>query len=269
MTQMKRIIVLRHGERMDRYVESLGGDWLSTAARPQDPTLSMNGENQIKEVGKNIKKFIQAPVKILCSPLIRCVQTATICAGEINYPTTVSVEHGLAEDAKSMRGREPGERKPVWTPLILDRRYLSEYSSILDAVPSMIILHHERVLDGSCKNDVREFIEEEPAITAEAAVTLRRCQNLLKKIKAFLASKEVGTLILVSHGAISKVLAAELQGGENKITGKCDVSGWNAFDQDPSNPEVFVPLFGEWQGSSYKGAESKQDSITIKTDTEK
>ena len=57
MTQMKRIIVLRHGERMDRYVESLGGDWLSTAARPQDPTLSMNGENQIKEVGKNIKKL--------------------------------------------------------------------------------------------------------------------------------------------------------------------------------------------------------------------
>ena len=44
---------------MDRYVESLGEDWISSAPRPQDPTLSLNGEAQIKEVGQNIKKLIR------------------------------------------------------------------------------------------------------------------------------------------------------------------------------------------------------------------
>ena len=86
------------------------------------------------------------------------------------------MEYGLAEDAKSMRGREPGEKKPVWTPLILDRRYLSEFP-ILDTTPSMIEIHHERTQDGSYKNDAREYLEDEPAITDEGAVTLRRCQN--------------------------------------------------------------------------------------------
>lgn len=264
MSVGKRIVLLRHGERMDRFVESQGGDWLSTAPRPQDPTLSEPGSEQIKEVGKEIKKIIKAPVKILASPLIRCVQTATICAGEIAYPTTISVEYGLAEDAKSMRGREEGERKPVWTPLILDLRSLREYSTILDSTPSMVELHHERVQDGSHRNEVREFIEDEPSLMDEAEVTSKRCKNLLMKIKEFLASKELSTLILVSHGAITKVLAAELQGGESKLTGKLKVASWCAFDQDSANPDLFMPIFDEWQSASYEGAEKKQDSVNIK-----
>lgn len=259
----KRIVLLRHGERMDRYVESQGGDWLSTAPRPQDPTLSEPGADQVKEIGKEMKKIIQAPVKILSSPLIRCVQTATIAAGEIAYPSTISVEYGLAEDAKSMRGREEGERKPVWTPLILPVNFLREYSTILDSAPTMVHLHHARVEGGSYQNDVREFIEGEPDLVDQAEVTFRRVTNLLAKIKEFLASKEVGTLVLVSHGAITKVLAAELQGGESKLGGKLKVASWCAFDQDPGNPDLFLPIFDEWQGSSYEGAEKKQDAVTI------
>ena len=37
----KRIVLLRHGERIDRYTESLGKNWLETAKRTQDPHLSL------------------------------------------------------------------------------------------------------------------------------------------------------------------------------------------------------------------------------------
>lgn len=40
---VKSIILMRHAEREDRAQEKQGLDWISTAPRPQDPTLSAEG----------------------------------------------------------------------------------------------------------------------------------------------------------------------------------------------------------------------------------
>ena len=42
---VKSIILMRHAEREDRALEKEGKDWISTAARPQDPLLSANGKS--------------------------------------------------------------------------------------------------------------------------------------------------------------------------------------------------------------------------------
>lgn len=42
-TMVKAIILMRHAEREDRAAEMKGIDWISTAARPQDPLLSEEG----------------------------------------------------------------------------------------------------------------------------------------------------------------------------------------------------------------------------------
>lgn len=40
---VKAIVLMRHAEREDRAAEMKGIDWISTAARPQDPLLSEEG----------------------------------------------------------------------------------------------------------------------------------------------------------------------------------------------------------------------------------
>lgn len=40
---VKSLIIMRHAEREDRAFEKEGKDWISTAARPQDPMLSPKG----------------------------------------------------------------------------------------------------------------------------------------------------------------------------------------------------------------------------------
>ena len=41
---VQSLILMRHAEREDRALEKEGKDWISTAARPQDPLLSPNGK---------------------------------------------------------------------------------------------------------------------------------------------------------------------------------------------------------------------------------
>jgi hypothetical protein len=44
---VKSLILMRHAEREDRAAELEGKDWISTAPRPQDPVLSIEGFNNI------------------------------------------------------------------------------------------------------------------------------------------------------------------------------------------------------------------------------
>jgi|MDTE01.2.fsa_nt_gb broad specificity phosphatase PhoE len=265
-----RIIVLRHGERMDRYVEAQGKDWLSSAPRPQDPSLSKFGEQQIVQVGGLIKKcLVPGTVKILSSPLVRCVQTSTILAQEIGFSSKIVVEEGLMEDAKSMRGREEGEKKPVWTPtLILRPNMLQEFSPILDAAAeSFVKVQHvkdEEVL----YNQVREIHQHDPSITDVNEVTLARVQLLIKELTTFLKTKKgIANLCLVSHGAVVKLLASEMGAVFSK---KCAVAGWAAFDLDVERAEnqgwgqgAATPVFDNWQEADIKGNEDAMDSRAI------
>lgn len=50
--------------------------------------------------------------QILCSPLVRCVETADVVASELGLASDtlcVCVEPGLVEESKSMRGKAPPE----------------------------------------------------------------------------------------------------------------------------------------------------------------
>ena len=78
---MNIIYLMRHAEREDRATEVAGKNWISTAPRPQDPTLSSYGFEQARNVGKQLKN--SRITKILCSPMIRCVQTANEVASEL------------------------------------------------------------------------------------------------------------------------------------------------------------------------------------------
>ena len=89
-----------------------GEDWISTAPRPQDPPLSETGREQAQRVAKLLRAEGHTIHQILCSPLVRCVQTADIIAKELGLDSEVGglcVEPGLMEQTRSMRGKEPPE----------------------------------------------------------------------------------------------------------------------------------------------------------------
>jgi len=112
---------MRHAERMDRATEAQGKDWITTAPRPHDPTLSPLGVKQARAVGREFKELGLNISRIYCSPLIRCVMTADLVAGELGLgANSICVEEGLVEEAKSFRGyRSKNEPPPNWHPLLL------------------------------------------------------------------------------------------------------------------------------------------------------
>ena len=141
--------------------------------------------------GRIRKILLPGTTRILSSPLIRCVQTSTLLAQEIGFAHKIVVENGLMEDAKSMRGREEGEKKPAWAPtLILGPIRLQEFSPILDvASESMVKVTH--VKDVAVRNNVREIHQHDPSITDANEVTLARVRQLLKELIALLQTSKV------------------------------------------------------------------------------
>jgi len=91
---------------MDRAYERGGKDWISGAARPHDPPLSIHGSMQATALGKHLltEPHGGIPTRIIVSPLIRTVQTAYLVAKELGLPpASIWIEEGLCEEAKSMR----------------------------------------------------------------------------------------------------------------------------------------------------------------------
>ena len=69
------IIVLRHGERADACKSVAWEDPLY----PYDPPLTPAGHEQAKEAGARIRSMFPSgeSVRVVCSPFLRCLQTAT------------------------------------------------------------------------------------------------------------------------------------------------------------------------------------------------
>jgi broad specificity phosphatase PhoE len=106
---------------------------------------------QVVQVAAAIKELEAQGVvvsKIMCSPLIRCVQTADIVAGALGIDC-VTVENGLMEEAKSFRGHPPTEPAPRWDPLVLPLETLHNFSSRLKD-PDHESLEVRHTLDFSC-----------------------------------------------------------------------------------------------------------------------
>lgn len=256
---VQSLILMRHAEREDRALEKEGKDWISTAARPQDPLLSPNGKPfffsssladdgssnsidtldtigrlQAAEVGRQLKGL--GITKILTSPMIRTVLTADIIAEVLGFgENSICVEMGLVEEAKSFRGKTSAEPRPNWEPLILPVSELLKYSSRIDAsyVPLTEVKH---VRDESVPNTVRELYAE---FTDRDEVTKERCKDTCWKI--IQSDKLDGEVVLcVGHGATVKNYAKALESGlpdELLCTGERTVSCFGEFKPlDAGNP---------------------------------
>ena len=196
----------------------------------KSPELSDYGRLQIEEVAETLNGLeaehgIKVD-KIISSPLIRCVQTSDIVAEAMGIDS-ISLEYGLVEEAKSFRGHPPNEPAPVWTPLVLDRNELSAYSSRLNdgKYESMTIKHEE---DYSCtKNGVREVHLDDTSIRDPVQITLNRCRHVLDRIERIYVEEGVSCILVVSHYAIVKGIAAYLR--EGGLDGHMKVGSFGCF----------------------------------------
>ncbi|PKI56627.1 hypothetical protein CRG98_023010 [Punica granatum] len=109
------VVVMRHGERMDNFVES----WLSKAARPWDPPLFDDGHSRSFRTGMELRTQLGYPIhRVIVSPFLRCVETASevasaLCAIDENSDAA-SIEYGLCEMFNNVAIRTPPENKDQW-----------------------------------------------------------------------------------------------------------------------------------------------------------
>jgi len=236
---VKSLVIMRHAEREDRAFELEGKDWISTAIRPQDPVLSIRGREQAKSVGEQLLGV--GVTKILCSPMIRCVESADLIAEQLGLgENSVCVEMGLVEESKSFRGKTAAEPRPNWSPLVLPVSDLKQYSSRIDE--SYVSLHQVvHVRDESRPNTVREVHD---SITDINEITRDRCKTVLKKMLASDDLKD-DIVLCVGHGAtakdFSKALETELP-EELKCKGERIVSCFTEF-----RPVTEGNVHGPWQ----------------------
>lgn len=223
---------MRHAEREDRAAEKQGLDWISTAPRPQDPELSTKGKLQAANVGEQLRTV--GVTKILCSPMIRTVQSADIVAEKLNMDT-ICVEMGLVEEAKSFRGKKLPEPRPNWNPLILPLSEVSKYSNNrvdMNYEPLMIIKHE---YDETQPNTVREV---HATLTDRDEVTRDRVAEIFNRI-IHAEALDGETVLCVAHGATvkagCKILEKDLP-EELKLKGDHAVGCFAQFvPVDPSN----------------------------------
>lgn len=281
----KRLILMRHGEREDRAAESEGIPWLTTAKRPQDPNLSTDGMSQMAGQALSIKEKLKehhlVASKIYSSPLIRCLTTSNIIADGIGVKE-IDIENGLVEQAKSMRGRLRGEKKPTWKPLLLSPETLkAEYCDKVNInYRSLINPQHEKCDRG---NNVHECHLEDNKIREEDEIMKFRCKALMDSLLRDHQWSNEKAIVLVSHGAICKMIAAllldtvsPLNSDENwvnedsegnniaGIEGDASVGSFAIFEQVDGNGKYDVSktkwkaLTSSWQQPEFTGKEGAQ-----------
>lgn len=251
----KKIVLMRHCERLDRAMEKREEDWISTAPRPQDPPLSEHGLYQAMVVGEQMKGL--GIEKILVSPLIRTVQTAHVIADVLGLgSSSLHVEPGVIEEARSFRGKKIPEPPPTWDPLVLPLTDLVQYSDKInmDYCPLVSVTH---VYDDEVLNKVREVAEDG---TPTANIIVERSRKFLKE----LMKTDFKILLIICHGATTKHCEAILQEGlsdELKIVGDRAVSSWAEFvpvDENDLDGPWFCPG-GIWnQGASDPNSDDKE-----------
>eukprot|EP01097_Dermamoeba_algensis_P000567 TRINITY_DN1196_c0_g1_i3.p1 TRINITY_DN1196_c0_g1~~TRINITY_DN1196_c0_g1_i3.p1 ORF type:complete len:214 (-),score=34.17 TRINITY_DN1196_c0_g1_i3:23-664(-) len=69
--------------------------WEKTAAEPDDPPLTERGILQARKTGQKLRTEPHKIEHIFCSPFLRCLQTATEIAEELDLQ--IKVEYGLSE----------------------------------------------------------------------------------------------------------------------------------------------------------------------------
>jgi broad specificity phosphatase PhoE len=259
------IVLLRHAERLDRAMEAQGLDWIHSAPFPQDPPLSDIGCHQAHEVGLTLKHFNLT--HIYASPMIRTVMTGDIVSKQLASPLPLWIETGLIEEAKSFRGREQDEPKPVW---IGDRLHQSpqslkdNYSDLVDLTfhPLQEVTHSPA--ENTIRNRIREngIRENHETILDVGSITRDRCSQFISKLLTRHQGDADGFRVLcIGHGASCSGCAHALEKDlpDNlKIQGERLVSSWARyipFDETNLNGPWYCPE-GVWQNVSLPIGES-------------
>jgi broad specificity phosphatase PhoE len=110
---MKRLFYIRHGETEANAAELLSG----TIETP----LTKNGIKQATKIGKDIKATLPKIDLIVCSPLDRAYETATLIAEEIDYPVSkiqkselfVERTYGVLEGMSNSHFMKPGNYREL------------------------------------------------------------------------------------------------------------------------------------------------------------
>lgn len=69
----QKVIVMRHGDRLDNVVPR----WAATAPRPWDPPLADDGRIRAFGTGDKFRKLLDFPIhRVFVSPFLRCLETA-------------------------------------------------------------------------------------------------------------------------------------------------------------------------------------------------
>eukprot|EP00040_Diaphanoeca_grandis_P024092 m.132064 g.132064 ORF g.132064 m.132064 type:complete len:687 (-) comp29585_c3_seq2:67-2127(-) len=220
------LFLVRHCERLDRSIESLGGEWLGSAARPHDPPLSKTGHVQAQALGQQLKG--KGITRIFTSPLVRAVQTAAIVEKQLDLgDSSIRIEQGFCEEAKAMRNPVP--------PVFLNPLDLCAYTFSLDKAytPVCRVSHQYDAANPvrdlkrtkpDCANAEVHTMHEIHALTPptktstlkpEVAehdldrITADRCRITIDNLLTDLENKKQ-TLLIVGHGASIKYCVRRL-----------------------------------------------------------
>jgi broad specificity phosphatase PhoE len=95
--------VMRHAER-SAFLQRSGvwdQQWAEGRARCWDDELTARGKEQAREAARQLLASYGQPRRLLCSPFVRCVETALAVADEIGGGLRVEVDAGLCENMRS------------------------------------------------------------------------------------------------------------------------------------------------------------------------
>lgn len=138
----QHVFVMRHGDRLD----DADHKWIHTAPRPWDPPLTESGKRRARKVGRRLRQEGWNITRVVCSPFLRCIQTASevvisLCALDTSEDDStglpvpidpskvkVSIEYGLCEVMNSFAIQAPN--LPPEGPTILD---LTDLEALLPA----------------------------------------------------------------------------------------------------------------------------------------
>eukprot|EP00271_Cylindrocystis_brebissonii_P007751 TRINITY_DN21416_c5_g1_i1.p1 TRINITY_DN21416_c5_g1~~TRINITY_DN21416_c5_g1_i1.p1 ORF type:complete len:491 (-),score=51.74 TRINITY_DN21416_c5_g1_i1:2033-3505(-) len=104
--RVQNVWVMRHGERMDAVMKS----WSATALRPWDPPLTHWGKWQSLQVGCQLRDQGCRATRVVCSPYLRCIQSACELAKGLSSDAHRDESAEMAEarwDMESERGASP------------------------------------------------------------------------------------------------------------------------------------------------------------------
>ncbi|MCO5572758.1 hypothetical protein L7F22_026517 [Adiantum nelumboides] len=71
--RMQHLFVMRHGDRLD----DADHNWIFKAPRPWDPPITDVGKRRARRVGQTLRHQGLNITRVICSPFLRCVQTAS------------------------------------------------------------------------------------------------------------------------------------------------------------------------------------------------